>query len=133
MQISVLRDDGFSNLITNIENFIRHILTYLYCERYNDNAHLKELREIVTAAIGTKFSARWGEQMVEMVSNHHFILVLFSSSFYSRIYSTSSSILHPPSLSSPPSSFSHLDTFISGHNSCQKGGDETRRLHRGGC
>ena len=26
------------------------------------------MREIVTAAIGTKFSARWGEQMVEMVS-----------------------------------------------------------------
>mmetsp|Transcript_2680 Transcript_2680/g.2798 ORF Transcript_2680/g.2798 Transcript_2680/m.2798 type:complete len:457 (+) Transcript_2680:77-1447(+) len=31
-----------------------------------DVDNIKELREIVTAAIGTKFSARWGEQMVEM-------------------------------------------------------------------
>ena len=38
---------------------------------------LQELREIVTAAIGTKFSARWGEQMVEMVSS--LLLLSFSS------------------------------------------------------
>jgi T-complex protein 1 subunit gamma len=31
-----------------------------------DIDNIKELRELVTAAIGTKFSARWGEQMVEM-------------------------------------------------------------------
>ena len=33
-----------------------------------DVDNITELREIVTAAIGTKFSARWGEQMVDMVS-----------------------------------------------------------------
>lgn len=31
-----------------------------------DTNNMKELQEIVMAAIGTKFSARWGEQMVDM-------------------------------------------------------------------
>ena len=134
MQISVLRDDRFSNLITDMENFISHILTNLYCVPSNGNTHFKELREIVTAAIGTKFSARWGEQMVEMVSNYQSVLVLFSSSFYSLIYPiSSSSSIYLRSQSPSPSSFTHFNTFTSGHNSCQEGGDETRRLYRGGC
>ena len=39
------------------------------CKRISrviDPNNIKEMREIVTAAIGTKFSARWGEQMVDM-------------------------------------------------------------------
>ena len=31
-----------------------------------DTNNMKEMREIVMAAIGTKFSSRWGEQMVEL-------------------------------------------------------------------
>jgi T-complex protein 1 subunit gamma len=34
-----------------------------------DTDNVAELREIVTAAIGTKFSARWGPKMVDMAIN----------------------------------------------------------------
>jgi T-complex protein 1 subunit gamma len=42
------------------------------CKRISrviDVNNITEMREIVMAAIGTKFSARWGEQMVEMAIN----------------------------------------------------------------
>ena len=51
---------------------------------------LQELREIVTAAIGTKFSARWGEQMVEMVRNLPLLSSFIASSarfIFSRLLS----------------------------------------------
>ena len=55
-------------------SLILHALSW-YCTVLS--LMLQELREIVTAAIGTKFSARWGEQMVEMVSG--LLLLCFSS------------------------------------------------------
>lgn len=47
--------------------FIRTTRSSLFHLPFFLSTPLQELREIVTAAIGTKFSARWGEQMVEMV------------------------------------------------------------------